>query len=107
MGYEVTGVNISPSMLEKAREKDRKAKVKFVEGDMKRPDKSVPRNKKFDAAICLGIASSHLLTNKDVRAFLRGLQDSQKGRSASFRRQKREENQRRVLEQVARGTHDN
>ena len=73
IGYEVTGLDISPSMLEKARGKDRKAKVKFVEGDMKNPDEAVPRNKKFDAATCLGIASSHLLTNEDVQAFLRGL----------------------------------
>jgi SAM-dependent methyltransferase len=73
IGYEVTGVDISPSMLEKAREKDRKAKVNLVEGDMRRPDRAVPRDKKFDAAICLGIAFSHLLTNNDVQTFLRGL----------------------------------
>lgn len=71
LGYEVTGVDVSPAMLEKARAKDSKGKVRFIQGDMKKLHEAVPQGERFDAAICLGIASSHLLTNKDTWSFLR------------------------------------
>jgi ubiquinone/menaquinone biosynthesis C-methylase UbiE len=73
MGYEVIGIDISPAMLEIAKEKDAKAKVKFIQGDMKKVDRVLPHDRKFDAAFCLGVAFSHLRTNKDVRTFLNGL----------------------------------
>jgi ubiquinone/menaquinone biosynthesis C-methylase UbiE len=41
--YEVTGVDISPAVIERAKEKDRQAKVRLVQGDMKKlDDRSIP-----------------------------------------------------------------
>lgn len=71
-GYCVTGLDLSPAMLEVARKKDKDSKVRFIQGDMKRLSK-LAFGKKFDAAICLGQTFSHLLTNKDVEMFLDGL----------------------------------
>ncbi|MEM2058765.1 MAG: class I SAM-dependent methyltransferase [Thermoproteota archaeon] len=71
-GYYVTGVDLSPAMLKIAEEKDKDAKVKFIQGDMRRLNK-LALEKKFDAAICLGQTFSHLLTNRDVGDFLDGL----------------------------------
>jgi ubiquinone/menaquinone biosynthesis C-methylase UbiE len=71
LGYEVTGVDISPTMLKIAKEKDKKARVKFIQGDMKNIEKVIL--KKFDAAICLGQAFSSLVTNKEIRIFFKEL----------------------------------
>jgi len=73
IGYHVTGVDVSPAMLEKARAKDKEGSVRFLQGDMKKLDRAISVGEKFDAAICLGTAFSHLLTNKNVQAFLRAL----------------------------------
>lgn len=70
LGYAVTGVDVSSAMLEKARAKDKKGKVRFVNGDMRKLEKMFSRIERFDAAICLGNASSHLLTDRDVQSFL-------------------------------------
>jgi ubiquinone/menaquinone biosynthesis C-methylase UbiE len=72
-GYEVIGVDVSPTMLRKAREKTRGAKIAFLHGDMRELAKIVPKDRKFDAAICLGFATAHLLANKNVKTFLSGL----------------------------------
>lgn len=69
LGYEVTGIDVSPAMLQKAKEKDKDAKVRFMQGSMKKLKTAVPKGERFDAAICLGIVFSHLLTNKAVQAF--------------------------------------
>ncbi len=71
--YEMTGVDISPAVIERAKEKDRQAKVRLVQGDMKKLDRLILENHGFDAAICLGVATCHLTTNSHARAFLRGL----------------------------------
>jgi len=71
-GYDVTGLDLSPAMLKIAREKDKAANVRFIQGDMRKLNR-LAFGKKFDAAICLGQTFSHLLTNKDVEAFLDGL----------------------------------
>jgi ubiquinone/menaquinone biosynthesis C-methylase UbiE len=73
MSYQVTGIDVSPAMLEKARAKDKKGNVRFLQGDMKKLDSAIPMSEKFDAAICLGTVFFHLLTNKDVQTFLKAL----------------------------------
>ena len=72
LGYEVTGVDVSPSMLKIARYKDKKAKIRFIQGDMRRLDKAISKGHRFDVAICLGQAFSSLIEDRDVRAFLSG-----------------------------------
>lgn len=71
-GYDVTGLDLSSAMLKIAREKDKAENVRFIQGDMRRLNR-LAFGKKFDAAICLGQTFSHLLTNKDAKAFLDGL----------------------------------
>jgi ubiquinone/menaquinone biosynthesis C-methylase UbiE len=73
MGYQVTGVDVSPTMLKIAKEKDKEAKIRFIQGDMKKLEKVIPKGQRFDAAICLGQVFSHLMTDKDVQAFLNRL----------------------------------
>jgi SAM-dependent methyltransferase len=73
LGFEVTGVDTSPAMLKIAKEKAKKTKTRLVHGDMKKLEKVIPKGKKFDAAICLGQTFYHLVTNKDVQAFLDSL----------------------------------
>jgi ubiquinone/menaquinone biosynthesis C-methylase UbiE len=73
MGYKVTGIDVSPTMLEIAKAKDKEGKIGFVQGDMKKLEKVVPKGQRFDAAICLGQVSSHLMMDKDVRTFLNRL----------------------------------
>jgi ubiquinone/menaquinone biosynthesis C-methylase UbiE len=41
LGYAVTGVDVSSAMLEKARAKDKKGKVRFVNGDIEKTRKDV------------------------------------------------------------------
>jgi len=73
LGYEVTGVDISQTMLKIAKEKDKEAKIRFIQGDMRKLEKAIPKGEKFDAAVCLGQVLSNLITDKDVQAFLNGL----------------------------------
>jgi ubiquinone/menaquinone biosynthesis C-methylase UbiE len=73
LGYEVVGVDISPTMLKIAKKKEKEAKVKFIQGDMRKLQKVVRENRRFDAAICLGQAFSNMITNRDIHAFLCGL----------------------------------
>jgi ubiquinone/menaquinone biosynthesis C-methylase UbiE len=69
LGYEVVGVDISPTMLRIAKEKEKESKAKFVQGDMRKLKEIISGDKKFDAAICLGQAFSSLITNRDANAF--------------------------------------
>jgi ubiquinone/menaquinone biosynthesis C-methylase UbiE len=73
LGYEVTGVDISPTMLKIAKEKDKEAKISFIQADIKELEGMIPKGQKFDAAICPRQTFSHLITNRDVQAFLNGL----------------------------------
>jgi ubiquinone/menaquinone biosynthesis C-methylase UbiE len=73
LGYDITGLDVSSAMLEKAKEKDRMGKIKFIQGNMKKLEVPIPRGRKFDAAICLGAAISHMTTNKNMKTFLNGL----------------------------------
>jgi len=70
MGYQVTGVDVSPTMLKIAKAKDKKAKIRFIRGDMKKLEKVIPKSQRFDAAICLGQVFYHLMTDKDVQILL-------------------------------------
>jgi SAM-dependent methyltransferase len=73
LGYEVVGVDISPTMLKIAKEKGREAKVKFIQGDMRKLKEIISKGNRFDAAICLGQSFSSLITNGDVDAFFSGV----------------------------------
>jgi ubiquinone/menaquinone biosynthesis C-methylase UbiE len=73
LGYEVTGVDISPTMLKIARSKDRKRKIRFIQGDMKELKTLVLKARRFDAAILLGQVSSHLYIDKEVQVFFKGM----------------------------------
>jgi len=73
LGYQVTGVDVSPTMLKIAKKKDKEGKIRFIRGDMEKLEKVVPKSQRFDAAICLGQVFYHLMTDKDVQAFLNGL----------------------------------
>jgi SAM-dependent methyltransferase len=68
--YAVTGIDISPTMLKMARNKDQESKVRFVRADMKALGSVVPKGERFDAAISLGQVVSHLHTDREVVAFL-------------------------------------
>ncbi|MEM3578245.1 MAG: class I SAM-dependent methyltransferase [Candidatus Bathyarchaeia archaeon] len=73
IGYEVTGVDISTSMLKIAKGKDEEGKIRFLQGDMRKLEKIIPKGQRFDAAICLGQVFSNLTTEEDVRTFLKQL----------------------------------
>ncbi len=73
LGYQVTGVDVSPTMLKIAKAKDKEAKIRFLQRDMKKLEKVIQKGQRFDAAICLGQVFSHLMTNNDVQAFLNRL----------------------------------
>jgi SAM-dependent methyltransferase len=73
LGYEVTGVDVSISMSRKARKKRGASKIRFLHGDITKLAKVIPKESRFDAAICLGQVLSHLMTDKDLQAFLGGL----------------------------------
>jgi ubiquinone/menaquinone biosynthesis C-methylase UbiE len=73
MGYKVTGVDVSPAMLRIAKTKDKEAKIRFIQGDMKKLEKVISKGQRFDAAICLGQVFSHLMTNRDLQAFINKL----------------------------------
>jgi SAM-dependent methyltransferase len=60
-------------MLKIAKAKDREAKIRFAQGDMRRLEKAVSKSERFDAAICLGQVSYHLTTDRDLHAFLNRL----------------------------------
>ena len=60
-GYQVTGIDASPGMVRVARKKARgRTKAAFVRADMRRFD----LGRRFDAAICMDGAFTHLLTDR-------------------------------------------
>ncbi len=66
--YEVTGIDASAAMLRVARAKARgRPNPAFVRADMRRFD----LGRRFDAAICMDGAFTHLLTDRDLLAHLR------------------------------------
>jgi SAM-dependent methyltransferase len=73
LGYQVTGVDVSPAMLKIARNKGKKAKITFMLGDMRKLGKDFSKSQKFDAAICLGQVFHHLVNRNDLPTFLEEL----------------------------------
>jgi glycine/sarcosine N-methyltransferase len=67
-GFDVTGVDTSPAMLEKSRAA---GGARFVEGDMRDLGRVVEEG--FGAAICVGNALPHLSGDDDLRRLAAGL----------------------------------
>ncbi len=67
MGYEVTGLDITPAMMEVAKQKKGSDKVRFVVGDMC----TYKGKKKFDAIVCGSNTLCHLMTDKKAVACLK------------------------------------
>lgn len=78
-GYTVTGIDISPVMIEEAEKKAEKAKLKidFELQDMR----NIALPDKFDAAICLFGGFGYLQTTEDLNGFFRGVKECLKGPS--------------------------
>lgn len=70
-GFEVVGVDSSPSMLAKAMEPPATPGVSFVEGDIAEVGSLVPGE--FGAAICLGNTLPHLRTGEALDTLIAGL----------------------------------
>jgi SAM-dependent methyltransferase len=70
-GYSVTGIDISPAMIKKAREKAEKEGIntEFLAQDMRRLNLKT----KFQCAVCMFGAFGYLLTDEDLAIFLSGL----------------------------------
>ncbi len=66
-GFEVVGVDASPSMIEKSAAEKSESNVRFVLGDMREADKLVEG--KFGGAICVGNALPHLTLEGDLQRF--------------------------------------
>ena len=67
-GFRVTGIDASQDMVRVARKKARgRSNAAFVRADMRRFD----LQRRFDAAICMDGAFTHLLTDRDLLAHLR------------------------------------
>jgi len=73
LGFKVTGIDISPAMLKMARKKDKRRKVRFIQGDMNDIEAILPAPKNFDAAFSLGQVLQHLYTDRQVKDFLGSL----------------------------------
>lgn len=69
-GHRVTGIDSSAGMVRVARRKARGVPhLRFVRADMRRFD----LRRRFDAAICMDGAFTHLLTERDLLAHLRAV----------------------------------
>ena len=71
LGYEVTGVDVSPGMIADAREAAGGSGVTWVEGDLSEVGRLVPGG--FGGALCLGNTLPHLSDPERLRSFLEGL----------------------------------
>jgi glycine/sarcosine N-methyltransferase len=75
-GYEVAGVDVSPVMIDLARQKARAARldVKFRVADLANLQPANPEPATaYDAVFCLGNSLPHLLTQADLAAALRSM----------------------------------
>ncbi len=70
-GYQVTGIDQSDVVIEKAKEKAKEAKIKayFFVQDMR----EIKLKDKFDCAICMFGGFGYLLTNNDLTRLFNGL----------------------------------
>jgi SAM-dependent methyltransferase len=69
-GYEVTGLDLSESMLEVARKKDPGSRVRWVRGDVTSFELSSPAA--FDVITCVGDTLNHLATLDEWEQAFRG-----------------------------------
>jgi glycine/sarcosine N-methyltransferase len=72
-GFEVLGIDSSPSMIEKAAASEAGDGVRFLLGDMR--DLGSVTHERFGAALCLGNALPHLRGEDDLRRFASGLRE--------------------------------
>lgn len=78
-GYEVAGADVSPGMIELARQKAiaQALDVSFVVADLDSLSSALPLSDSstpvFDAVLCLGNSLPHLLTQDGLAAALRGM----------------------------------
>jgi ubiquinone/menaquinone biosynthesis C-methylase UbiE len=72
LGYEMTGMDISPEMLKVAESKIKRTKIEAKQGDMKKLASVFP-GRKFDAAILLGHIVYHLSTSREASVFFKGV----------------------------------
>jgi SAM-dependent methyltransferase len=70
-GFEVTGIDSSPSMIAKATDSPLPANLKFVEGDLGDIARLV--DGLFDGAVCLGNVLPHVQDRERMAGFLAGL----------------------------------
>lgn len=70
-GFQVVGVDVSPSMLASAREERLPAGLNFVEGDLSRIQEIV--DGRFGGAICLGNTLPHIRKRSQLRTLFSGL----------------------------------
>jgi SAM-dependent methyltransferase len=68
LGYQVTGCDIAPAMLEIAQNKPGADRVRFVQADLR----DLPDLGSFDVAVSTTDPISHLLTDQDLAAALHG-----------------------------------
>jgi SAM-dependent methyltransferase len=67
-GYEVSGCDLSPSMVDLARRRLPEAAGRMTVADMR----ALPWLGEFDAALCLGDSINYLLDAEDLTAFFEG-----------------------------------
>jgi SAM-dependent methyltransferase len=67
-GFEVTGIDLSPGMLELARGR-LEGRARLIEADMR----ALPRLGAFDLVVCVDDALNHLLTRADLEAALQSM----------------------------------
>lgn len=72
-GFDVVGVDASPSMLEKAREEPMPDNLRFILGDLR--DVAQVTEGTFGGAVCLGNTLPHLRTPDDLGSMARGLRE--------------------------------
>lgn len=72
-GFEVVGIDASPSMIEKSAPETSRGNVRFVLGDMREVDQIV--DGKFGGAICVGNALPHLTEDQDLQRLARALRN--------------------------------
>lgn len=63
-GFDVVGIDASPSMIEKSAPEKAEGHVRFILGDMREADKLA--DGRFGAAICIGNALPHLKDEGDL-----------------------------------------
>lgn len=69
--HEVTALDLSEQMLEKARAKDPEGRISFIEGDMR----DLNNFGQFDAIVCYCDSFNYLVDEQDVKAFFQSVSD--------------------------------